>query len=561
LPFAAKTTEDAQVEELSLGVEPQPDVPTEVPTSHHNSGTSLSTTLGSAAEVANVVAYGADNTGVVDSALACQAALNAHKAIYFPPGTYLINTSCMTGSNKYIYGNGATLKVGPEVETTLSITGDNVTIEGLRFLGTATDHAASDVGASALTIDATANRENISIHNCTFEWALRGIWFMSPDPVDPGITLKNLNITGCTFRNCIACAIALRKGKTQRGTNYTVQNLRVATCHFEDIYFTSDYIYSGAIYIGGGAKVNQLTITGCTSKNCITAFLAVSGTGMVDTVTLTGCQISGEPDVGTTIHNRMGIDINNAQRVTVSGCTFDYFREECIALLSVPSFAISGCTFRRANVGIGLYRLGSTGTITGCTFHDMEDPSGVKRARYGILLAKVEHHVTISGCRFEQGNAVGGVTGIRIQDTAHPSTLVTGCDFIGLERGVNFAGKFNHQIAIQACRFVGITVGAIDSNTSLINSMIANCIFASCVADIEARTTRYLYCNSNYHKDTMDRAINLGNANWINVVNCLFENVATVYGETGAARHLDATVTWENNVYAGTTTPLTDNQG
>jgi hypothetical protein len=58
--------------------------------------------------VANVLAYGADDTGTNDSAAAIQAAIDTGNPVYLPPGTYRLS-STLTVNSHYttIYGGGA----------------------------------------------------------------------------------------------------------------------------------------------------------------------------------------------------------------------------------------------------------------------------------------------------------------------------------------------------------------------------------------------------------------------------------------------------------------------
>jgi hypothetical protein len=59
-----------------------------------------------AADVANVLDFGADHTGVVDSAPAINAALATGKPTYLPKGSYLVRSAINCGSGSVLYGAG-----------------------------------------------------------------------------------------------------------------------------------------------------------------------------------------------------------------------------------------------------------------------------------------------------------------------------------------------------------------------------------------------------------------------------------------------------------------------
>ena len=57
---------------------------------------------------ANVLDFGADSTGSVDSSAAFQAAIDTGRAVYVPTGNYLIRSSLQLPSNLMMYGDGLT---------------------------------------------------------------------------------------------------------------------------------------------------------------------------------------------------------------------------------------------------------------------------------------------------------------------------------------------------------------------------------------------------------------------------------------------------------------------
>ena len=124
-------------------------------------------------EVANVLDYGADPTGVADSSAAIQAALTARQQVYIPAGTYLINTALLPRTTQSIFGDGVNqtrLKAGTVGMTVLSypsgaysnVVLSNFTIDGDNKAATGISMIASGQGAIS-----NCEVNNVSIGVCT----------------------------------------------------------------------------------------------------------------------------------------------------------------------------------------------------------------------------------------------------------------------------------------------------------------------------------------------------------------------------------------------------------
>lgn len=119
---------------------------------------------------ANVVDYGADSTGVADSASAIQAALDTGKSIYLPEGTYKVS-SRLTASTPNITicgpgiikpsstwsGVGTTLSV-----LTIALAASNVTVNGI------TIDSDDTVIGSQINFQVESFAPNTIITNCRF---------------------------------------------------------------------------------------------------------------------------------------------------------------------------------------------------------------------------------------------------------------------------------------------------------------------------------------------------------------------------------------------------------
>ena len=151
----------------------------------HDGSTQGGFPLARADQVVNVIDYGADSTGAINSRPAIEAAIASSPAggsIYFPSGTYLINTnagvdpilipSTKTGLN--IYGDGATLLcTAVNNAAFFRIDASEVVVQGLTFDGFAragntvvSVFPVSDGDISMAMLRLFGQRT--SVHNCRF---------------------------------------------------------------------------------------------------------------------------------------------------------------------------------------------------------------------------------------------------------------------------------------------------------------------------------------------------------------------------------------------------------
>jgi hypothetical protein len=115
-------------------------------------------------EVANVLDYGADPTGVADSSAAIQAALNARQQVYVPAGTYLINTALLPRTTQSIFGDGVNqtrLKAGTVGMTVLNYPSGAYSNVLLR------DFSVNGDGKAATGLNMIASGQG-AISNCEF---------------------------------------------------------------------------------------------------------------------------------------------------------------------------------------------------------------------------------------------------------------------------------------------------------------------------------------------------------------------------------------------------------
>jgi len=171
---------------------------------------------------ANVLDFGADPTGVVDSAAAIQAAVNASQAVFFPVGTYKLTAQITVSKSTAfaIYGEG----IGNSILSWTNASGgfaitmannyDTITIDGLslrtEFAGGGTALAVTyPVSASSIFVGARlSNIEMRGSDNTTDYWTtgLRllngwnaqcsGLHIQGADTVPRGM-VKAISMTNC----------------------------------------------------------------------------------------------------------------------------------------------------------------------------------------------------------------------------------------------------------------------------------------------------------------------------------------------------------------------------
>jgi len=155
---------------------------------------------------ANVLDFGADPTGATNSAAAIQAAMNASKAVYFPAGTYLVQTKLVPTQAVDLIGEGREsvtlqLKVNDfGLETTVS--GRSVSIRDMTITGDTT--LTSNAGIN-LFDNGDRPLERLEVHG----FARQGIKIVqSVNPI-----LRDIRTYNCSPVQSFA-AIHIDKGAT-----------------------------------------------------------------------------------------------------------------------------------------------------------------------------------------------------------------------------------------------------------------------------------------------------------------------------------------------------------
>jgi hypothetical protein len=151
---------------------------------------------------ANVKAFGAVGDGVTDDTVAIQAAFTASTNVYFPTGTYIIDSVTVVNDKTHIYGNGAAsaikFKTG-ETGVMLDASTKVVFIENLWFTGGNTinnrsvETSTSDRNGLVLSFSKANN-----VTNCIFSgFQNQALYNIDADGVP---LLDRTNITNCLFK-------------------------------------------------------------------------------------------------------------------------------------------------------------------------------------------------------------------------------------------------------------------------------------------------------------------------------------------------------------------------
>jgi hypothetical protein len=311
-------------------------------TSHRVVMTDSSGVLSAASRnVFNVLNYGADPTGVVDSTAAFQAAIDdaLYGSVYVPYGHYKITSTLTIVRELIFYGEGMRESIlewsgggNPIIHVTTGA--DNTTIDSIAFENTGT-------ATHALLVDCIRAKVSRIFSNPTVKFSTAMI------STNTSVTTYNMVFRDCVFyvnSNSQRTPIGLYLA---RGNTHTVDN-----CFFSG--FPTSIIAGGA----GGQPV-----VGCSIIN--SRFESFSGTS------------PSYPGANTDI----GVDVVQVEGLNISGCNFEYDSDEgagvldqrCVKLQNAQGGFIGG-NFMTGNGGINaLINVASSSTggikITGNNFN------------------------------------------------------------------------------------------------------------------------------------------------------------------------------------------------
>jgi hypothetical protein len=151
-------------------------------------------------DVVSVKDFGAVGDGVTNDTAAIQAAINAcaGKTVYFPDGTYIVDSQITLISNTHLKGEGITSILKLATRTWSSINGclfngtlrSNIEIESLTF-----DGNKGNIGTQRNTVITFYRSQKIRFQKCVFR-NVEGICLLVSTDVD------DTHIIDCQFLNC-----------------------------------------------------------------------------------------------------------------------------------------------------------------------------------------------------------------------------------------------------------------------------------------------------------------------------------------------------------------------
>jgi hypothetical protein len=317
-----------------------------IPAARYGAGTITKAALDSSSRrsiglgVFNVMdaAYGALGDGVTDDRAAVQAAITACVAagggtIYFPPGTYFVN-SYTTGDNS---NGGVGFTITPTTTINFSLTGSDATIIWNKF-----SVAANPQSHFALfRFDGVFNK--IHVDNLIFKSVHD----------DYSRAVNDVRIT------------ALQVGPTTVTNSNALKTLEVVNCEFTNFHTSAVWMQGGS---AGELEVNNLLVNGC-------QFLGTTGADQVSSpsVYCTYCKITNAVITGNTFDGCTGGTVaNNTQKYCGDGMVLIWARHLVCSGNTIRNFSIEGVQF---DMIAAAYPAPENAAITGNVF-DGTAPTG-----------------------------------------------------------------------------------------------------------------------------------------------------------------------------------------
>lgn len=314
----------------------------------------------------SVKQYGAVGNGSTDDSTAINNAIaSGYKSIYFPPGTYIINSSIQVyASNVNIWSDGfTTIKIANNIATginAIKLRGSNVTLKNITIDGSlgaipvSGDNGGISIEPNSGTVD------KITLDTCTLQNFIgygiysfsagtltnlkitnsRFINFTSSAATPPGIiqlvtpNSSNITVTECTFTNITGVGVGIRsQGGLAPANNIVISN---------NIIWHQNYLWTSM-----GCEVwygKNVTITNNVFKQ---SHMGVSLAGNIyypcNLVTITSNTFDTQ--------DAYAIEAGGTNGLTVDSNTFDNFTYGIIFYNGAKDAVVVGNAFKNAYIG------------------------------------------------------------------------------------------------------------------------------------------------------------------------------------------------------------------
>lgn len=370
---------------------------------------SLANLLSDYGTIVNVRAFGATGDGATDDGQAIEDAVDALAAgdtLYFPPGTYNVAGSGLSGAIVFAVGNVRVLGAGAD-RTSIVLTGTSGTgifrwsnhsgieVAGIKFVGD-NSGTGDGVAGSAIYISllssATADIADIHIHDCVFS-NFRGAGWLRIDNQDDTYDIARVRIERNRFSG----------GSDQDPTAASAANqIYLVTGdngYIEDYWIVDNHCDANSVKMG--ISVQAKSRRGHVSRNTVlNAGQANSGSGVVlaygisvynggtqveisdnvvidaytagfyildpDGFTITGNYVSGQEETSVTSLDRAGIAVTggNGNTVVSGNSVADCYRGIMLRPGGDDAYTVTGNHIENCTFGLVL-RTSSTANFRG----------------------------------------------------------------------------------------------------------------------------------------------------------------------------------------------------
>jgi len=362
------------------------------------------------ADVVNVLDFGADPTGVLDSSPAFNLAVLESKSVCVPPGTYLIKNQIVIPNGAIIFGvsgfvpsafsKSAILKYHSDLGSTPMVwCQDSSWISFIAFKGQAKGTGTAILNKKTNAGQSSYEDMDCTIHGCTFDgWDVcvehwnRGLWF------DANVsaltdTSVSLNIDFANWINDPSNPFDLPQ-QGFRAIRITNNRFHANTAAITNIGTGKEYL-RGLNVIGNQIDIGDNLFSGFCYASCFTGntldqvgTAALDFYGDVKDISICGNTINGDTPSGQNYPLYLIRFRNTSENITIQGNTFG----------------------NTNNHGISIEEAISKSTISGNTFYNIGNDGGPENACIRIL--NTASDVTISGNSFFPIVAPFGIRGV-----------------------------------------------------------------------------------------------------------------------------------------------------